>query len=78
MSDLSPFLIFRERQSAHYGSAPVEPASTGDVREGSVDYFRARERAERAAAKRATSNAARRIHQELAVEYAALVRGQRR
>jgi len=40
----------------------------------SVDYFRRRERAERAAAKNATSDAARRAHQELAQGYAELVR----
>jgi hypothetical protein len=33
------------------------------------DYFEQRERAERAAAKRATSDAARRAHQELAQLY---------
>jgi hypothetical protein len=38
------------------------------------DYFRRRERAERAAAKNAASETARRIHQELAQSYAALVR----
>jgi hypothetical protein len=41
----------------------------------SVDYFRRREQAERAAAKHARSDAARRIHQELAQEYADLIRG---
>lgn len=40
----------------------------------SQDYFRRRERAERAAAKNAASEAARRIHQELAQSYAALLR----
>ena len=40
----------------------------------SVDYFRRRERAERAAAKNAGSDAARRAHQELAQGYAELVR----
>jgi hypothetical protein len=38
------------------------------------DYFRRRERAERAAAKNAASETARRIHQELAQGYAALLR----
>jgi hypothetical protein len=38
----------------------------------SLDYFRRRERAERAAAKRAASEAARRVHQELAQSYAQL------
>jgi hypothetical protein len=40
----------------------------------SVDYFRTRERIERAAAKRAASDAARRVHQQLAENYAELVR----
>jgi hypothetical protein len=38
------------------------------------NYFRAREQAERAAAKAAASNPARRIHQELAQLYAGLAR----
>ena len=42
----------------------------------SLDYFRHRERAERAAAKKALSDAARRVHQELAQEYAELIRKQ--
>jgi hypothetical protein len=41
----------------------------------SIDYFRRRELAERSAAKKAQSEAARRIHQELAQEYAGLIRG---
>jgi hypothetical protein len=41
----------------------------------SADYWRARERAERAAAKKAGSTLARAVHQELAQEYAARVRG---
>lgn len=39
-----------------------------------AEYFRRRERAERAAAKRATSDGARRAHQELAQSYAELLR----
>jgi len=38
------------------------------------DYFRRRELAERAAAKNAATEAARRVHQELAQEYAELIR----
>ena len=38
------------------------------------EYFRRRERAERAAAKNATTETARRIHQELALGYAAMLR----
>ncbi|HET7717422.1 MAG TPA: hypothetical protein VFK86_17510 [Bauldia sp.] len=40
----------------------------------SLDYFRARERIERDAAKTAATEAARRAHLELARGYAALVR----
>jgi hypothetical protein len=36
----------------------------------SLDYFRRRERMERAAAKNAASEVARRVHQELAQQYA--------
>ena len=39
------------------------------------EYFRRRERAERAAAKIAATEAARRAHQELAQQYAAMLRG---
>jgi hypothetical protein len=41
---------------------------------GDEDYFRAREQAERAAAKAAVSKAARAIHQELAQIYGRLAR----
>ncbi len=40
----------------------------------SADYLRRRELAERAAAKKAVSEAARRVHQQLAQRYAALLR----
>jgi hypothetical protein len=43
--------------------------------DGSEAYFRHREKAEKAAARNAASDAARRAHQELAEEYAALLRG---
>jgi hypothetical protein len=41
----------------------------------SLEYFLRRERAERAAAKSAVSQAARQAHQELAQKYADLIRG---
>ena len=44
------------------------------VDQDSIEYFRARERIERAAAKAAVSEAARRAHLELAQGYAALIR----
>ena len=43
--------------------------------EKTIDYFRRRELAERAAAKHATSDAARRVHQMLAEQYSERVRG---
>lgn len=46
----------------------------GIVTQNSIEYFRQRELAERAAAKNATSDAARRVHQELAQSYAELAR----
>jgi hypothetical protein len=42
--------------------------------QNSQNYFRRREEIEKAAAKNASSDAARRVHQELAHEYAALLR----
>jgi hypothetical protein len=42
--------------------------------QNSQKYFRRREEIEKAAAKNASSDAARRVHQELAQEYAALLR----
>jgi hypothetical protein len=44
-----------------------------DLDEESVEYFRSRERIERAAAENASNEAARRAHLELARGYAALV-----
>lgn len=41
--------------------------------EETLEYFRRRERAERSAAKNAESDAARRVHQELAQEYSELL-----
>jgi hypothetical protein len=43
------------------------------VNQQSIEYFRTRERIERAAAKAAATEAARRAHLELAESYAALV-----
>lgn len=47
--------------------------SEAELDHRSQDYFRRREEAEKAAAKNASSEAARRAHQELADEYAALL-----
>ena len=56
--------------------AGEEPDDHAPVRtNSSADYFRIRERAERAAAKRAECSIARSVHQALAQHYAALARG---
>jgi hypothetical protein len=61
------FVIFREPWSAGGDPEPEPAIHSSDV---SADYCRARELAERAAAKRATSARARSVHQELAQHYA--------
>ena len=48
-------------------------ASAPMLDDDSLDYFRQRERTERAAAKNAASEAARRAQQQLAQEYAQLL-----
>jgi len=58
----SSFTVFREPSIAR--DEPAQPISR--------DHCRARERAERAAAKCASSIEARRIHQEMAQAYARL------
>ena len=45
------------------------------LEQDSADYFRRRERTERAAAKNALTEAARRIHEELAESYARRLQG---
>ena len=69
MADLAGLVVFRNSGIGH--CAPDD-----DPRDGNcpVEYLRAREMAERAAAKRAQSQAARQIHQELAQHYAELAR----
>ena len=60
-----PLVIFRDLPES--GDEPVQDR---DGLAPSQDYFRAREAAERAAAKRASSALARGLHQELAQHYA--------
>jgi hypothetical protein len=63
----SSILVFSEEPFGSTGDgSPCGAPST-------TDYWRARERAERAAAKAATSTAARHLHQELAQIYARLL-----
>lgn len=58
------FVLFHESNAG--GDSPPR----NDPPEHSIGYLQARERDERAAAKRASSSAARRAHQELAQHYA--------
>ena len=67
----NPFVLFRDEDCTD----PMDLAPPAIPSDGAgTQYFQARERAERAAAKAATSSAAIRIHQELAQVYAALAR----
>ena len=72
MTDLSGLVVFKNVENGEHGfaAAEYEPA----LQHCPVDYLRARERAERAAAKHAQSLAARHVHQQLAQHYAQLVR----
>jgi len=63
--DPSSLIIFR---AAAAGDAEPPASPVGE------DYCRVREQAERTAAERATSTAARRVHQELAQAYARATR----
>jgi hypothetical protein len=71
MSDIAGLIVFKNVAGGDdFAAAEFEPAAL----DGQVDYLRAREQAERVAAKRAQSLAARQAHQELAQHYAQLVR----
>lgn len=72
MTDLSGLVVFRSASNGALAMGSPDDGPGPD--DWSLDYLRARERAERAAAKRAQSIAARHIHQELAQHYAALLR----
>jgi hypothetical protein len=63
--DPSSLIIFRSPRACD-AEAPASPVGE--------EYCRVREQAERTAAKRATSTAARRVHQELAQAYARATR----
>jgi hypothetical protein len=69
MADLSHSSEIESHIEAH-----GVPSSLGGrmIDRESLDYFRSREIAERTAAENAASDAARRVHQELAHEYAEL------
>ena len=75
MADVAPIVVFRDAHRPWRGS-DNDPRDSQFAFDGtSADYWRRRERAERAAAKQARSALARAVHQELAQEYAARVRG---
>lgn len=73
-----PQVIATRAKEAEFGRSfqHVNEASGAFVQEQNREYLQRRELAERAAAKNATSDAARRVHQELAQNYAELARGQ--
>ena len=71
MSDVAGLVVFKNSASMADGEGAMRAIP---MNEFSVDYLRARERAERAAAKHAGSLAARHVHQELAQHYAQLAR----
>ena len=75
MADVAPIVVFRDAYRPWRGSENDARNSRGSFDRNSADYWRGRERAERAAAKQARSPLARAVHQELAQEYAARVRG---
>ncbi len=71
MSNMEGLVVFRNSMNGTRGLCTAEDQQAPDC---SIDYLRSREMAERAAAKRAQSLAARHVHQELAQHYAELVR----
>ena len=71
MTEMAGMVVFRNSMTGTHGLCEAEQEPAPDW---SVDYLRAREMAERAAAKRAQSLAARHVHQELAQHYAELAR----
>jgi hypothetical protein len=64
--DCGPVVVFRDIGP----DEPVQPAG-GDPEW--IEHIRARERAERSAAKKATSEQARGVHQELAQAYVRMI-----
>jgi len=66
-----PIVAFRESPESRRASEIKRNRPTDAT---SIDHIRAREFAERAAAKRAACAAARRVHQELALAYSRIIR----
>jgi len=75
VADVAPIVVFRDAHRTWRGSNNDPRDSQGAFERTSADYWRARERAERAAAKQARSSLARAVQQELAQQYAARIRG---
>ena len=75
MAYVAPIVVFRDPYRPRCGSDNGASEPQGAMDRMSADYWRVRERAERAAAKKAESPLARAVHQELAQEYAERVRG---
>jgi hypothetical protein len=72
LNDSTSLVIFREDWAARNNPDTPASKSVGDLEW--VEHCRVREFAERAAAKHAGSDAARRVHQELAQAYARMIR----
>jgi hypothetical protein len=72
LADVAPIVVFRNAPGVSNGSPPEDRESSLDW--SSAEYWRTRERAERAAAKNAGSPMAHAVHRELAQEYAERVR----
>ena len=73
MSEMAGVVVFKNAN----GPGLSEDEQAPDERAFPAGYLRSREIAERAAAKRAQSTAARQAHQELAQHYAELARSAR-
>lgn len=72
LNDSSSLVVFREDWATRTNPDTRDLEPDGDLEW--VEHCRAREFAERAAAKHAGSDAARRVHQELAQAYARMIR----
>lgn len=69
VESICSMVFFHDRPGSRDEASPAE-----NLLEESLDYLRARERAERAAAKSALTAKARHVHQELAQCYARKIR----
>ena len=74
MNESASLVVFRDSHWVDRGPALDERPPKPTAEPAAGDYWRSRERAERAAAKKAQSSAARAVHQELAQQYAERIR----